>query len=658
MSLHLTEERPGYFRADRVHPVTGARMVKKGADQLVLLQWAREVDRAREELSAGLISREQACTRLLVKDAQRFTVRDAWEAFFPTILHSGTRRAYAAAWEQRLREPFGDMALEQLTDEVLSAWFVDQLKTNTTRGRQPSTKTLDNAWQCLKAAVRRQVGKRIDRLPWNAFTIKIDKHHDLPTEREALRSFEEFERLIRGAAEEDAHLIGAVPGTKFADLAPRVGVLLMTGMRSGEGAALGFDDVESRSGVPYLNIRHAVTEKWRTEHPEWDRPKDPPKNGRALIPIHADVAALIEYQRAQLMALGWYRPDGPIFPGKGGKWRDKPRLVDPDRMRELVKKYVPEANWKEFVTHSTRHSFATVISVAMQGDEKRAMQLTRHRDESVFRSYRHMAGRGLVENPLPRTDAFQGLPQSAKQLPPHEYPKPDVWDPNADAAENVLTAGIAAIVAVTPERAAQFEAQQREERRRAQAEIGARYKASNATDFETAWRHWTAAGRPGERPYQVTAAMTHAYDRQRKAVLRADKTGRRNVQKNERSWETIVRHALAIPVEKEVPGALVDEIKRLNEGRDKPPTAGNTYTVPVEWEARKRARASRRAVLMAWANFLKKRDGMALRRGECTDANGAVRYVEGWSGRTQTGQVAGQQEEPHHDGQEAAPDDE
>lgn len=631
MGLKLSEERKGYYRVDRVHPVTGGRMVRKGADQLLLLQWARVVDEVRDKYQLGLISREDACRALLVSEEKRYTVKDAWEAWFPTLTHPGTRRAYAAAWDQRLKEHFGAMALDSLTDQVLTEWATKQAKTNTQKGRPPSPKTISNAWEALKGAVKFELGRKLDRLPWRKFTVKIKKHKNLPTEREALRSFEEMERLIRGAAEEDARVLGTVSGVKYADLAPRVGLLLLSGVRAGECAALGFDDYVERAGVPHLNVRHQVINGWRKRNPDWTRPQDPPKNGAALIPVHPDVVALIEYQKAQLMALGWYRDDGPIFPGKNGQWREKSKIVDPARMRQIVKKYVPEADWKAFVTHSTRHSFATVVSVALQGDEKRAMALTRHADADTFRGYMHMGGRGLVENPLPRTNL--GLPEISKQLPPHEYPRPDTWTPedeSGDIVDTILNAGIASIVAVTPERARAFEAKKDADRREAQNAIKSRYKASNATDFDTAWKQWTAAGRPGERPFQVTAAMTHAYDRTRKDVQRRGLNGRRNVQKNERTWETIARHNLGIPLEKAVPDSLINELRALNDNRDKPPSAGNCYTIPADWEAKKRARASRRAALMAWEAYRKKRDGEALRSGECTDEpDGKIRFVDG-----------------------------
>lgn len=292
----------------------------------------------------------------------------------------------------------------------------------------------------------------------------------------------------------------------------------------------------------------------------------------------------------------------------------------------------------------------------MAGNEKAAMALTRHRDEGVFRRYRHMAGRGIVENPLPRTNV-ELVKQGPLMLPPGEYPKTEEWKPEEEEAERYPRAGIMEIVNITPERAAFFEAKQAEDRREAQNKIKARYKASNATDFDTAWRAWTLAGRPGERPFQVTAAMTLAYDRTRKDVARRGQNGRRNVQKNERTWEAICRHNLNIPIDKGVPADVIQTIKDLNQGRDKPPAAGNAYTVPAAWESTKRARASRRAVVMAWASFLKKRDGMALRSGECTDEGGKVRFVDP-SAVSQVGQIAREEEEPDNEREEPATDDE
>lgn len=626
--IKLQEPRPGYYRIERLHPVTQARLILCGKNPERIVAQAHRLESLRLDLRAGIITAEQAKMTAADVIGGLFTVRQAWERYFATVKASSTRRTYHTAWKMRLEQEFGDLACVELTKGTLDAWVADQVR----KGKEP--KTIAHAWDALRAALKLAITDgRLMREPWGDFSVKVKKQKTI--KKELPRSIEEFQQLILVAAEHDAKLRATGKGERFGDLAIRIIIAGLLGLRQGELGALGWDDIITQRGAPTVRVRHSVRRNWHIEHPDWERPKHPTKTGEiSYLPLHIDAYKALMVQKKYLEERGWYRPDGPVFPGKGGKWRTSPRTINPEKIRELVEVAIPGADVEKFSPHSLRHMHAGLTLVSARGDMDLTMAQTRHSDLKVMRMYLHTMGRGVVGSPIPEI----GLPYStpAKALPQGDVQEAEFednaeWQKLPDGrwanaitgeievegfepplfAENsaiVIKNEVPALVDVaeaTAQKAKQFHETAKAARRQTQNEISARYKASNATDFLTALGRWNAKGRPGERPTEVTAAANGAYQRCYRNVIYRKEQGRFSVQRDTRSWEAIVRQILGIAKGGEVPAGKVSAIRRVNGNEERPPKPGNMVALPPELEAVRRGKRARRAVIMAWAKFLK-----------------------------------------------------
>lgn len=672
--ITLWEERPGYYCVRRTHPITGTVIVKKSRNVAALTTWAKFVELTRGELKAGAISRETALQRLAMGEGDRKTVQEAWEEYFPTLKTDGTKRAFASSWEHHLKAFFGALHITEVTKPRLDKWYADECNRTTKKGKKISQRTIANAWHALRAALNKQIdGGSLARLPCGDFAVEIDR--DAPLERELLRDATEMLRLIEGAAEADAYARSHGRGARFGDLAIRVAILVLCGLRQGELGGAGWDDVRKLGEVVVLRVRHQVKRGWRKKNPLWERPEDPPKNKKTRdVPLTRDAMRALKAQKEALWlmgpclecntkqhvpcepdckarARGWFRPDGPIFPGKNGDWRGHPCTIKPPRLRELVRVTLPEIDADRFVVHSLRHTFASAVYFGLHGDTKRAMRLTGHRSAKVFDKYVHAMGRSEDRNPLPELGVnLTGRPLRRLPAPaePAEFEDPredehgttygledvetgglrsgfgaddepeddepesdDVIDVDAEVLQVEGAGPVADVLGTTAEKARAFEARRVEERRVAQNNIRNRYRAKNATDYETAYRGWVAAGRPGIRPFQVTAAMEKVYDRERRRLERQREPCRYKVPRGVRTWEGVVRALLNVPQGKPVAKLDVEELRGMNDRRTAPPTAGNVVMIPARWEGQRRGRKAKARVLGSWMAYLKSRDAAA-----------------------------------------------
>src|SRR5690606_10346118 len=195
-------------------------------------------------------------------------------------------------------------------------------------------------------------------------------------------------------------------------------------------------------------------------------------------------------QRDQLRRFGWYRSDGPVFPGLGGAWRKTSVVLKPTLARQLLQRAGLAKRVDAWNTHSLRHTFAT-LEVNSSRDLKATAARTGHSDLRVLQGYIHQLGVGLPESavsPLPP----ELLP--AREIPPE--PLPELPPPGA----------LCDLMQATGARVREFERERAEQK---QLE-----RADSERPFEELALEWLRAGRqPAPRPKAVTLAVRRAYVR-------------------------------------------------------------------------------------------------------------------------------------------------
>jgi integrase len=158
---------------------------------------------------------------------------------------------------------------------------------------------------------------------------------------EACRSAEELVALVRAARERDAATSGA--SQRYADLAERVTICVLLGLRKSEATALGWDDVEiDNPAAAWVRLRHRTQNGWRERHPEWTRPRDLTTQGTArTVRLSACQGVALWAQRENVRRAGLYYPDGPVFPAVrdgAAAWRSTWTIIDTEReLRPCVK---------------------------------------------------------------------------------------------------------------------------------------------------------------------------------------------------------------------------------------------------------------------------------------------------------------------------------
>jgi integrase len=493
-------------------PVTGRRRSITARDPAELSARKRVLEDLRRDVLYGVKSRQEA-TRIVTAVVEgRITVADVWRKY----AESGpvrSRKLLASTWTHRLEPTFGDRVAWELDEGTMRQWEADQLRL----GMRP--KTVKNAYDLLAAAYNLAVrSKRITELPWGGWRPTKDKGDQT---REAARSLEEFASLVRAAQIRDA---GNWRAGVFSDLTYRVLVMGLCGLRQGEAAGLAWEDAAIDVEPSVLLIRHQATDGWPAENPEWDRPLDPPKSGTRSQLMHPSVIAALRHQREQLRRLGWYRLDGPIFPGRGGRWRTHADTIKPEVFRALaVSAGLPNA--ERWTTHSLRHSFATLEVIASGGDLRGTQKRTGHSSLQQLETYMHRAGRGLPSS---------SIPALGDHLVPHSPAGPGAAATTVDGrpVEPVVPAGeLVDLMLASTDRAVAFQEERDKARRDARRESNRQFAARQrgrrvdlsallaATPRETVER-WRASG---DRPPEATGMLDDAYRKAYQRTLRATK---------------------------------------------------------------------------------------------------------------------------------------
>lgn len=460
------------------------------------------------QIGDALQKREQ------LRNGRAMTAREVWQEYVATFPEARVR-AIAGQWDRHFAHHFDRAACFELTAAKMGAWekWMGTRKVERMSGKQKplGAQTIKTVFALLRSAYNRQVKqKRMAEVPWGEW--RPSGHFGAPAqEREALRSADEVAALLHVAAAHDERL--RAWGT-FSDLWARLVVLIFCGLRQGELGGLGWDDLRTVGGLVTLWVRHQVRAGWKKDHPEWERPLDVPKRGsKGMMRVHAVCVAALETHRIYLLSKDSYRPNGPIFPKPGtSEWRTDETVVKPERIRELVRETGLPIDVDRFVTHSTRHTFATLEALG-SGDLASTAARTRHADPKQLMQYMHRAGRGLpapaiphIETRAPSAATVEDMPAPVDLLALTSERATELEDDKRDAA---------ALATLLRPLGPSFDGAAADEVSPMEA------ADAGASDLERWWRRWVEGGRKTVRPKEVTEQAQAAYTRAWVAATRA-----------------------------------------------------------------------------------------------------------------------------------------
>lgn len=541
------QQRGSSFRVAIAHPLAQGRKIsvtERTEEECITA--AERLIRLREDVRAGRIGRADAA-RLIARQSTGvgIMVRDVWDAYIGTQ-RGTTLRTAASTWTNMLEETFGDLEAVDVNTTLLKTWAVRMERTY-------SPVTVHGAYSLLRtafnlAAASPSAPTFLERVPWDA-RIKIGKSAKAQrreqlaagTGREACRNWEEFEALLRAATEHDLALLKK---GRWSDLAARVGIITLCGLRQSEAAALAWSDVEIDDGTPVCRVHRAVQKRWKIDHPNWIRPEDPPKDGPRHFRLSPGAIALLRAQRVALREHGIFEPEGPVFPNfvkripasdPLARWRSIPEVIEPAVLREVVRA-AGLPNVERWVVHSLRHSFVTLeaagaarVGANLQDVADRVghsdLEMLAHYMSNTSRlpvapSFTPAIGPGILRNPREVLVRPEVPPALAAGEPSPALPPADVDDAPTRELPDV-TRAVLAVVADTSARELAAMAERRavveeKKRRRWRGKPGSHRKSP----CEPIIRAWIDAGKPGEMPSQIRAMCKADYDRAYQATLR------------------------------------------------------------------------------------------------------------------------------------------
>jgi hypothetical protein len=197
--------------------------------------------------------------------------------------------------------------------------------------------------------------------------------------------------------------------------------------------------------------------------------------------LHADVVFALRAWREMSQGLGWYRPEGPVWPSEvgdsAGHWRKGGVVLPPRIVRRLVVS-AGLPNPERWVTHSTRHSTVTLEAVA-GGSDLRSVAGRVGMTIDMLETYLHQAGRGLASSRLPSLTGAQPTPTAGPSTVVVLAPK---------ALPNWQTTATAKAIAENPKPLV---------------------SSNNLNDIAAAWVAGGEAEQP--RPKAVTVALRRTY---------------------------------------------------------------------------------------------------------------------------------------------------
>jgi integrase len=519
------------------HPsAPGRRERVYGATKEEAIAKANQIARIRHEVRAGELSPREASQLVRRKVGGALTVKEVWDAYAATLSETWGKQV-KSVWRYQVSGFFGPdedgrvepMYAFDVDDATVRRWEQWLMK----KGYKPTT--IRNAYDCMHAAFGLAVrGEKLPRMPWTdtgphaariGKSTRADAAED-PNKREATRTWEEVQRLMRAAFEIDRE---RAEGGFYADAFYRVSIVFLLGLRQGEGSALGWDHVEIDGEEPstwIARINYAARDQWPKRRPDWKRPMDPPKGPhggkKRTIALNRAAVQILRAHRKNLAAHGFYDAAGPVFPSTktvhptAGRWRTHAEVIKPETLRKIVER-AGLPNVERWVTHSLRHSFATIEVVYSGGNLRSVQARTGHSDVRTLQTYLHAASRNANQPSFMPDDFDPAMLATPKPPAVRALPLPD------ELAVAETSPVVDMLDAVAAHARMEEEAQRLKEKRAADRRARAKGKerAHRKSAFEPLIEAWIKAGRPGgKRPAAVTAHANRAYERIYKKSLR------------------------------------------------------------------------------------------------------------------------------------------
>ncbi len=381
MSEGQTEtRRRASWRAQIIHPSDPGRVITvTAASERELDAIRMHYRELRRQVRHGMKSPADVRAMLDRAESQQ-TVWAALDVYRGSL--KGTTLAAFDTSTGRLMADFRALSIDELDEPHMRAWEQAQL----TKGYAPAT--IVQAFEFLRAAIRR----RRASVPWGRFMVQRDAESARAYEKAV--SIAEVIQLLEAACDRDCAFARTTGG--LADLTWRVVVMLLCGLRKGEAAGLSWDRIAGLDSGRSASMRidAQVIDGWRKAHPDWTRPLDRPKGKRArTIAIHPCAAIVLQWQQDELRRRGWYRYDGPVFPGVGGAWRECAEAIRWATWRAMVAA-AKMPNGGDWVVHSLRHSMAS-LEVAGGASVDDVRRRTGHASISMVLRYVASTGRHL-----------------------------------------------------------------------------------------------------------------------------------------------------------------------------------------------------------------------------------------------------------------------
>jgi integrase len=500
------------LRKQFVDPTTGKRAAVRVAVRGTLAEAEaemahrlRSIEHARSAYRFGDAGHAETRRALRTTTAGRVMVSAVWDAYTRTAPPQ-SRRIRDATWRHRLASTFGELAAADCTELVMREWWARECD------RGVSFKTVRNAYDLLSAAFSLAVRSRlVAERPWGAWRPSTPKGAR-GIEREAARTTAELAALCLAARDHDAEQWRR---GQYSALLVTVLVMTLCGLRQGEAAGLAWDCIELE-GEAMMRVRFQALDGWRslpapegvTADDHAERPRHPPKNGPRVVRLHEAAVAALRAHRDELRRRGWHRSDGPVFPGKSGRWRTHASVIKPEQLRELVRA-AGLPNPERWVTHSLRHTLGTLESVA-SGDVRHVQARLGHATPAMAMRYMHQAGRGAPASALD-AGALAGV---VPALPPR---------PTFTVELDGTPAPLVDLTRASVELATEVEAARAAERRE-RREAQRRAYRDRGLDFVDLARRELASGI--ERADHVPAEVRHcAYQNYQRAYHRAIRSG-------------------------------------------------------------------------------------------------------------------------------------
>lgn len=537
--------RNGKVRKKVVDPLTGRVVSVTAASEIEALARVRSIKEAADAVRFGQRSPEEARKIVAANVWGEVRLRDLWDRWLKARgKGSAWERQARATWANRIAPDLGKARVWELTAQRLEEWERGQLDQGL------ANKTVINAFELVRSMCRLAMRDGlIDRLPWADYRPE----RGVSREIEACVSVDELRLLVDAARERDE---ANWKKGRFSDLAVRVLVMALCGLRQGEAAGLGWDDCRIDEPPYVVMIRYQAIDGWQGIYPDWDRPMSPTKGRReAAIRVGAALVAALRAQRETLRRMGWWATNGPVFPTKGGGWRSHANTIKPETVRELARR-AGLPNWERWRTHSLRHSFSTLELIASGGDLEAVRRRTRHADVKTLLQYVHPAARGTLPGSFIDRDEAPALPPAT--LPP-ALPAPGASGvpllvaPSAADMDRTLAEAIEDASVVRAKTEEEREAARREWRRQYKAKgrqkIAPHMEIALALSDEDFALAATGTWRPREVTEDADRAYAARYAREMRASGDGDKARRAGLMARRAklaAWGSTMKRAVTV----------------------------------------------------------------------------------------------------------------